>query len=58
MAGSELRVEMMMTSPSAVGDRHPMDSGEGRAIDMHGMDQIKHHIESEKDNDGKLLSSR
>ena len=57
MAGSELRVEMMMMPPSAVGEKHPMDGGEGRAIDMHGMDQIKHHIELEKDNDGKLLSS-
>ncbi|GME48176.1 MULTISPECIES: PAAR-like domain-containing protein [unclassified Pantoea] len=56
VASSALGVALVM-SPSAVGKKHPMDGGEGSAIDMHGMDQVKHCIELEKDNDEKLLSS-
>ncbi|WP_337036671.1 PAAR-like domain-containing protein [Pantoea agglomerans] len=56
VAFSAVGVGLVM-SPSAVGNKHPMDGGEGSAIDMHGMDQVKHCIELEKDNDEKLLSS-
>lgn len=55
VAGSALGMGLIM-SPSAVGKKHPMEGGQGSAIDKHGMDQVKHCIELEKDNDEKLLS--
>ncbi|EJS93149.1 PAAR-like domain-containing protein [Pectobacterium wasabiae] len=56
VAGGALGLGLVM-SPSAVGTKHDLDGGEGSAVDKHGMDQVKHCIEQEKEEDEKLLSS-